>query len=164
VRFLFVPLVALLCGCGFFPEVGALRSSDQDAAPSPTVPGTNTPPPIVTDAGADADAAVEVDSGGTTGPRTHTINVGPGDREIFQPSALTIKAGDEVRWLFSSNGHNVVGQGGAWCSPNNTNCGSPPELDRGAVYMRVFPTAGTFAYSCASHDDDNMRGTITVTP
>jgi plastocyanin len=100
----------------------------------------------------------------TGGPRTHVVNVGPGDRELFQPSSLTIKVGDEVRWIFSSGGHNVVGPGGAWCSPNNTNCGSPPEEDRGATYSRTFTTAGTFNYQCDQHDDDNMKGVVIVQP
>lgn len=77
----------------------------------------------------------------------------------FTPSAVTINAGDTVRWTNTSGTHNV----------NGTNVTFPanPEsfgnaLDTGWVYTYVFNTAGNYDYQCDLHEAFGMTGTVTV--
>ena len=54
----------------------------------------------------------EASNTGTTSalaaPITVDISVGPGNQLVFQPSVVTINAGDTVRWTFASVGHDIV--------------------------------------------------------
>ncbi len=98
---------------------------------------------------------------------THTVTVGQGDNLTFTPAALTIHAGNKVRWVFASGGHNVVsGTGGTpdgkFCSTNDTNCRSAPLSNAGAAYEHTFTTTGKFPYYCSPHFALGMTGTITV--
>ncbi len=73
----------------------------------------------------------------------------------FQPSTLTITAGDTVTWTnTTTTGHNVVSSTGAW---------SPSALFTSpGTFSVTFHTPGNYAYFCSPHQSFGMTGTITV--
>src|SRR5262245_7228617 len=78
--------------------------------------------------------------------------VGATDGRVFSPTSATVTAGQSVCW--QNNGtipHNVTSSSG----PSFAG-----DLAAGATFVRQFPTAGTFTYSCTLHP--GMNGTITV--
>lgn len=98
-----------------------------------------------------------------------TVLVGLGDVPLFEPSALTIKLGETVRWEFMSEGHNVISGAngvadGKFCAPSNQDCAKAPTQGVGAAYEFKFGQAGTYPYFCKTHLAEGMTGTILVTP
>ena len=113
----------------------------------------------------------------TMGPTTHTVMVGAGPPPSlnFDPATLSIHVGDTVMWVWVTPGHSVVSgtatsnppaetPDGKFCSPNNTNCASPPLGNTGDTYQHTFNTAGSFPYYCMPHGTLGMTGTIQVSP
>jgi plastocyanin len=97
---------------------------------------------------------------------TFNVNVGQGGFN-FVPATVSIAPGDTVQWNWSSGGHNVISgsactANNVFCSPSNMNCGAAPLSNMGAVYSRVFPSAGTFPYFCNPHCGFGMTGTVQV--
>ena len=92
--------------------------------------------------------------GGGGGPLVHAARVTATSGLAFDPSAVTIPAGDTIYYPFQAVQHNVVfdTQGNPGDVANTTN----------ATVKRKFPTAGTFDYHCSIHP--SMTGTVTVTP
>ena len=77
----------------------------------------------------------------------------------FTPNAITINAGDTVRWTNVSGTHNVDGT--ATTYPSNPMPFSNPSDGSGAwVFDVVFTIAGSYQYQCGFHA--SMLGTITV--
>src|SRR5262245_15725696 len=88
-------------GCGFFPEVGGLRDesnalADGGGGTSATSGGGST---STSNGGTSSSSSSSSGDGGNdagidgspaTGPTTWTVNVGPNDREVFEPRDLTI--------------------------------------------------------------------------
>lgn len=114
------------------------------------------------DAGGDAAQPMACDGGA---PVTHDVTVGSGF--MFAPSALTICAGDTVRWTWATGGHTVTSGANCtpdnqFCSPNDTNCAAGATSAANAVYTHTFPTPGTYPYFCVPHCMAGMTGTITV--
>lgn len=98
-----------------------------------------------------------------------TVTVGPGDDLSFEPSTITVHAGDTVRWHWGSSGHNVVSGSGAtadgtFCSPNDHDCGNAPLSNSGTTYEHMFTTPGTFHYFCSAHQSFGMTGQVVVQP
>lgn len=77
----------------------------------------------------------------------------------FCPPSVTVKAGTTVRWVNvdKRTSHSV------WLKQKGE-----PESERffpEEKYEFTFPSPGTFPYLCGPHwKDDDMRGTVTVTP
>ena len=93
-----------------------------------------------------------VDGGG--GTLVHATRVTATSTRVFNPSAVTIPAGDTIYYTFESVQHNVIFDtaGNPGDVPNTIN----------ATVKRKFPTAGTFNYHCSIHA--SMTGSVTVTP
>lgn len=74
----------------------------------------------------------------------------------FSPSAVTIDAGTQVRWVnVSSVLHTVTPDGHSeWTSAQLA--------DDGSTFIHTFDTPGTYAYFCQPHVGQGMSGTITV--
>ena len=71
----------------------------------------------------------------------------------FNPSSVTVKAGDTVTWTNDDSvGHDVTGDG--------FKSGSAGGIQGGQSFKHKFPKAGTFSYVCTFHP--GMRGTIEV--
>ena len=90
------------------------------------------------------------------------VIVGPGGDLVFDPDKLTVTPGTTVKWVWKSDGHNVVPEsqpeGAGW-----KGTGSASELfDTGYTYSHTFSTPGEYAYHCAPHKSAGMTGTITV--
>lgn len=71
----------------------------------------------------------------------------------FSPATVTIARGGTVNWEISGATHNVTFQGAA---PTG---GNIPDTRSGTV-SRVFPTAGSYPYSCTRHS--GMNGSVVV--
>jgi plastocyanin len=100
--------------------------------------------------------------GGGGGGATKTVKVGPGGDLKFDPDKLTVTPGTTVKFVWESNGHNVVPEsqpdGAGW-----EGSGGASELfDSGHTYSHTFSTAGEYAYFCAPHKSAGMTGSITV--
>ena len=78
----------------------------------------------------------------------------------FNPSTMTIKAGDTIVWIHRDgqfNGHTVTGD-----TPAEEFCGSQLFVE-GGTCTRTFDIVGTFPYHCQPHSFF-MRGTVIVEP
>ncbi|WP_264781472.1 plastocyanin/azurin family copper-binding protein [Haladaptatus sp. T7] len=100
--------------------------------------------------------------GGGGGGPTKTVKVGPGGDLVFDPDKLTVTPGTTVKFVWESDGHNVVPEsqpeGAGW-----EGSGSASELfDTGHTYSHTFSTPGEYAYVCAPHKSAGMTGSITV--
>jgi plastocyanin len=72
----------------------------------------------------------------------------------FNPTTITVKAGDKVTWTNNDGfAHTVT------LDDNSVDSGN---VAAGATFANTFATAGTFAYHCKIHS--SMHGTIIVTP
>jgi plastocyanin len=83
---------------------------------------------------------------------TAAVNIAIGDNN-FTPQAVTANVGDTIVW--TNNGkvaHDVTALNGAFNSPRN--------LAPGATFSYTATTAGSFAYVCTIHL--NQNGTLTI--
>jgi plastocyanin len=106
---------------------------------------------------------------GNPPPASNTISV-RNMPEGFVPSALTITAGDSVRfvWASASTNHNLVSAlGNPAALPESP--GSPLLLNDPQDFHVVFPAAGSYGFFCSAHGANpsagslsGMAGTITV--
>lgn len=143
------------------PEVGPLQPREVADASAPS-------PSAVVPSGDGASAAPVAEAGAGIPPATHTVLVAPSGATTFAPEALTVRAGDTVRWVWEESEHTVTsGPGGVaddrFCSPRDNGCATAPTSNRGAVYEHVFTSAGVYPYFCRPHRE-MMRGTVTVAP
>jgi amicyanin len=71
----------------------------------------------------------------------------------FDPSEVTIKAGDTVTWTNDDSvGHDVTG--------DDFKSGEPGALQNGDTFEHKFDKAGTFDYVCTVHP--GMKGSVVV--
>ncbi len=112
---------------------------------------------------ANSDSSIAPSSGATT----HIVKM-TGDYE-FDPSSLTIKQGDSVKWILIARDHEVAS--GTVIETKDGREGVPDGLwDSGTLtkgvakqsFTYTFNSTGTFPYYCESHVDLGMIGTITV--
>jgi plastocyanin len=97
-------------------------------------------------------------------PPAATIQVlGPNGGNRFEPTEVTIQAGETVEWVWPAGSldHNVVPDGGTQPASSGTLADGPEE------YSFTFTTAGTYNYRCANHGTiggGGMSGTVIVEP
>jgi plastocyanin len=128
-------------------------------------------------AGASTGAATGSAATGTSAPVTGTWHevkmVGDEKGYRFEPTDITIKAGDGVRWTMVSGGpHNVafqnVAAGKSQLSANMPNqisdLSSPMLLNPNEKYEVSFANvpAGKYDYICTPHIATGMKGSVTV--
>ena len=103
------------------------------------------------------------DGGATEGP-AQVVDVGPDGSLRFEPASFEIAAGETVRWVFRSGGHNVkaesVPDGADW---SGTPGGEFETLEEGATHVQTFDVAGDYEYFCGPHRTAGMVGSFTVT-
>ena len=92
--------------------------------------------------------------GGGGGALVHAMRVTATTGLTFDPSAVTIPAGDTIYFTFQGVQHNVK-------FDTQGNPGDVPTTASTTV-KRQFTTAGTYDYHCSIHPQ--MTGSITVTP
>ena len=113
-----------------------------------------------------------------TGKTWEVKMIGDGTTYKFEPENITIKSGDNIKWVMVSGGpHNVA------FDPAEVMAAAKPQLmanmdnqmsemsgpimsNPGEFYEISFANvpAGKFNYHCTPHLAMNMRGTITITP
>jgi len=78
----------------------------------------------------------------------------------FEPAALTIKAGDTVKWVnVQEDMHNAV----ADAVPEGAEFFESPMLEEeGASWSYTFTKSGTYSYHCHPHAAAGMQGWIVV--
>jgi plastocyanin len=87
----------------------------------------------------------------------------------FEPSTVTIKAGDTVRWNNTSLiWHTVTGDPAAAKEPNHVAipAGAQPfdsgKVEMGGNWWHTFTVPGIYHYICKPHENNGMAGTIVV--
>ena len=107
-------------------------------------------------------------AGGARAAETHRVNI-PQAKTAFEPSDLTIRVGDTVRWRNRSIvEHTVVCDPAKAKDPAN---GAYPKgaqpFDSGpfaddATFEHTFTTPGNYRYFCREHEAMGMVGKIVV--
>ena len=137
-------LLTVGIGLGILLIVGGIFFAVQIISP-PAVQGNNQlnntiTPPATNNSGTIPDLSVQ----------THNIEI---KNYAFNPSTLTIKAGDSVAWTnMDSTGHGIVSDSG-----NELGSGV---FKKGESYFHTFYVLGTYNYHCSIHS--TMRGKIIV--
>lgn len=90
---------------------------------------------------------------------TATVKMGTDSGMLaFEPSTVTIKAGDTVKWVNNKlPPHNIVFEGDAANKSHDQLMFSP-----GESYEVTFDTPGTYSYYCAPHRGAGMAGKVVV--
>lgn len=102
--------------------------------------------------------------GNTPPPSNNVVQATPSLQ--FSPSAITIAAGDSVKWQFGSVAHTVSFQkadsnpGDYGGEPGTVT--PPPDIPQSenVTVARTFSSPGTYRYRCSIHP--TMLGTVTV--
>jgi plastocyanin len=91
---------------------------------------------------------------------TFTVKMGADSGMLaFEPSTLTIKAGDTVKWVNNKlPPHNIMFEDKSMADKSHDAMLFTP----GESYEATFDTAGTYSYYCAPHRGAGMAGKITV--
>ena len=96
---------------------------------------------------------------------TVTVNMGAskGAPLAFEPKAVTISAGDSVKWVLNKLGpHNVVFDKVPAGASATALSHSALEVAPGSSFTQTFDVPGTYTYYCTPHRGAGMVGTITV--
>jgi plastocyanin len=90
---------------------------------------------------------------------TYTVKMGADSGMLaFEPSTLTIKAGDTVKWVNNKlPPHNIMFEGAAANKSHDQLMFSP-----GESYEATFDAPGTYNYYCSPHRGAGMAGKIVV--
>ena len=89
---------------------------------------------------------------GVSAQTTHTVTV---SNFSFSPAALTVEAGDTVRWVNQAGSHNISQLSG----PESF---GRAQVGSGWTYEFTFDQVGTSTYQCDPHSG-SMQGSVTVT-
>ena len=90
---------------------------------------------------------------------TQTVKMGADSGMLaFEPSTLTIKAGDTVKWVNNKlPPHNIIFEGDAANKSHDQLMFSP-----GESYEVTFDNPGTYSYYCSPHRGAGMAGKVVV--
>lgn len=90
---------------------------------------------------------------------TYTVKMGADSGMLaFEPSTVTIKAGDTVKWVNNKlPPHNVMFEGAAANKSHDQLMFSP-----GEAYEATFDAPGTYSYYCSPHRGAGMAGKVVV--
>jgi plastocyanin len=130
----------------------AIAACSGASSPAPSVAASSTavaPSTAASSGSAPSVAASQQASNGAAGSNAVEVK-----NTAFNPTSLTVKAGDKVTWTNNDGfAHTVT------LDDNSIDSG---DLAGGATFENTFATGGTFAYHCKIHAV--MHGTVTVTP
>lgn len=89
----------------------------------------------------------------------------------FEPSTVTVRAGDTVEWRNTSViYHTVTADPTLADDPSDVSLppGAAPfhsgRVAAGELYRQTFTVPGTYRYTCLPHEAEGMQGTVVVTP
>lgn len=127
-----------------------------DATPTETATSTET----TTSTETETTTSTETETATATPEADTTVRVGPGGANRFDPDSFTISAGDTVRWVWDSPGHNVSPQrqpdDASWPGRDDSTYGT------GTTHTYTFDVVGEYEYHCDPHQGLGMRGSFTV--
>lgn len=91
-----------------------------------------------------------------TGADQTTVSVGADSGYAFDPAAISVTTGTEVRWEWTDlgGGHNVVDEDGAFESEILTG--------EGETFSHTFEEPGVYKYACTPHRSQGMLGVVEV--
>ncbi|WP_248517016.1 plastocyanin/azurin family copper-binding protein [Salinarchaeum laminariae] len=126
-----------------------------------------------TDGGAGEDGGSDADDGSAGGDGTSDGPTAPPEPDIvvevaaesfqFTPEQFEITAGQTVRWVWKSGGHNVrpdsIPEGSDWTGTDGGDSDTYPE---GHELISTFETPGEYDYYCAPHRSLGLVGSFTV--
>ena len=91
--------------------------------------------------------------------------------ESYSPAAVTIRAGEAVEWQNTSlithtvtDDAKLARKAADSALPPGASAFNSGDIPAGQVYVRTFVAPGTYHYFCIRHEDDDMLGTVVVTP
>jgi len=166
--------IALITGAVLLGACGGEKSATDSAALSASTMTTGTTTTTTVDVGTTPPAA------GMAAPITGTTHevkmIGDATGYRFEPAALTVKAGDGIKWVMVSGGpHNVdfsavtnaAAKAQIDANMTGTKMGvasSPLVMQPNEVIAVSFANvpAGTYEYICTPHAAMNMKATVTV--
>ena len=173
--------IALLAGAVVLGACGGEKKATDTAAamttPAASAPATGAASAGTPAAGAPAAGAAGAVAAAPATGKTHEVKmIGDASGYKFEPAALTIKAGDAVKYIMVSGGpHNVA-------FLNVTNAAAKSQLDANMAGQKMAEMsspmlmqpneaytisfanvpAGTYEYQCTPHAAMNMKASITV--
>ena len=89
------------------------------------------------------------------------------DTFMFEPSAVTMRAGEMVEWRNASRFRHTVTADpklGTAVLPAGATPFASGELQPGGTFRQMLTVPGTYRFFCMPHEGIGMTGTITVTP
>lgn len=153
-------LVGGLAGCS-----GTTPTDTAEPTDTPTDAATDTAEPTATSTPEPTDSptdTAEPTATEATDPG-QVVTVGPDGDFQFEPASFTVAAGDTVKWVWESGGHNVVPDeqpsGASWAGTAGSGGDTYPS---GYTYSHTFETAGEYSYYCAPHQSLDMTGSFSV--
>ncbi len=94
------------------------------------------------------------------------------DGRVFEPGNLTVAAGERVTWTNPSDelhtvtadaqGDDYFGSGGFDSAEQARKNLTEALIPSGGEYSYTFTTPGVYTYYCIPHEDQQMKGRITV--
>ncbi len=169
--------IALLAGAAALGACGGETKSATDTAAANAAATSTATPAIATATPSTATpAAGAVATAAPTGATHEVKMIGDATGYKFDPANITIKSGDQIKWVMVSGGpHNVAFQ-------NVTDPAVSAQLDANMSGQKMGPLsgpmvmqpnetytvsfakipAGKYDYICTPHAAMNMKGTVTV--
>jgi plastocyanin len=152
--------LAGIAGClgGGDDEGTPTPSPEPTATPDPTATSTDSPTPGATDEPTDTPTRTETPT--ATATADLTVRVGPGGNLVFDPETFEVAAGDTVRWVWDSPGHNVS----PGSQPDDADWPGDDESTYGSDHTDAytFDVPGSYEYHCDPHQSAGMTGSFTV--
>lgn len=101
------------------------------------------------------------DGSGSDGEaETVTVEVGPDGEPVFEPNEIEIEPGDTVRFVWKSNGYNIVP---TFQDPEDSTWGGVPETqEEGFIHEITFEEEGIHEFVSEPHEEEGMFGVIIV--
>lgn len=115
-------------------------------------------PSNASDGSGDSPGADDSQSSGTPDAR---VAVGPAGELRFDPEKAVVAPGATIRWVWESDGHNIVVD----AQPDDADwngTGSESRYDHGHEHEHTFDVPGTYRYRCRPHAAAGMEGTVVV--
>jgi plastocyanin len=171
--------IALLASAAVLGACGGEKQPATDTAAANAAGGaaaTSTPAATTPAAGATGGAAGAVAAAPATGTTHEVKMIGDATGYKFEPAAITVKAGDAIKYIMVSGGpHNVTFQNVADAAARAQldanmpgqkmgEASGPMVMQPNESYTISFAKvpAGTYEYVCLPHAAMNMKGTVTV--
>jgi plastocyanin len=145
----------------------ASPTPDEDTE-TPTATATPTATPTETPTDTETPTATPTPTGTPTAtpePVAQVVEVGPeGSQFSFAPESFEVAAGETVRWVWRSGGHNVrVDSAPGDSDWEGTPGGSGETYSSGNTHEHTFTVPGEYDYYCNPHRGVGMTASFTVT-